>query len=105
MTEARWLSADDTARYLSVRAERLRPMVRAGRLPPPSYHLGKTQPRWDRLALDQVMKGQRPTPDAQAVAQRVADDILRKAARSQGRNRRDVHLSAEEQRGADREDG
>jgi len=104
--EPRWLSPDATGAYIGVRVERLRPLVRAGRIPPPSYHLGPTQPRWDRLALDAAFEGEQKsaTPDAQAVAQRVADDI-RKAAHSGGRNRRRVHLPAEVGRKGNSEGG
>jgi len=94
IVEPRWLSPDATGAYIGVRVERLRPMVRAGKIPPPSYHLGPTQPRWDRLALDAAFTGKSATSDAQAVAQRVADDILHKAAHSGRRQHRGVHLSA-----------
>src|SRR5215471_7723461 len=103
--EPRWLSPDATGAYIGVRVERLRPLVKAGRIPAPSYHLGPTQPRWDRLALDAAFEGKERQLDAQAVAQRVADDILRKAAYSGGRNRRRVHLSEEVGRPSNREGG
>lgn len=53
MTDApRWLDRDATAAYISVRADELRRLLRAGKLPSPSYHLGPRSPRWDRLKLD-----------------------------------------------------
>ena len=104
IVEPRWLSPDATGAYIGVRVERLRPLVRAGRIPAPSYHLGPTQPRWDRLALDAAFEGKERQLDAQAVAQRVADDI-RQAAYSGGRHRRGVHLSAEVGRKGNSEGG
>jgi hypothetical protein len=56
--EPRWLNADVAAAYIGVRVERLRPLVKAGKLPKPSYHLGPNQPRFDRLALDRVFSGE-----------------------------------------------
>jgi hypothetical protein len=56
--EPRWLNPDTAAAYIGVRVERLRPLVKAGKLPAPSYHLGPNQPRWDRLALDRAFSGE-----------------------------------------------
>src|SRR5215831_7538735 len=96
ITEPRWLGPDDTAHYVGVRAERLRPLVKQGKLPAPSYHLGPTQPRWDRLALDAAFEGERkPAVNATAVALKVADDILRQAVHKGRRHRRGAHLPAE----------
>jgi hypothetical protein len=50
--EARWLDRTLTAEYISVKEAELSRMVKAGRIPSPSYHLGPKKPRWDRLALD-----------------------------------------------------
>jgi hypothetical protein len=57
--EPRWLNPDSAAAYIGVRVERLRPLVKAGKLPAPSYHLGPNQPRFDRLALDRAFEGGR----------------------------------------------
>src|SRR5262249_59541910 len=103
ITAPGWLSPDDTAHYIGVRAERLRPLVKQGRIPSPSYHLGPTQPRWDRLALDAAFEGKERQRDAQAVAQEVADDILRQAAHSGRRQRGRVHLPAAGTRPSGRE--
>lgn len=55
--EPRWLNPDAAAAYVGVRVERLRPLVKAGKLPAPSYRLGRNQPRWDRIALDRAFTG------------------------------------------------
>ena len=59
---ARWLDSEQTARYISVRAERLARLVKAGKLPKPNYELGIRSPRWDRFALDAVFEGCRSAP-------------------------------------------
>lgn len=55
MSEARWLPADEAARYLRLGSEAFRRAVRRGILPPASYKLGPQSPRWDRHALDRAM--------------------------------------------------
>lgn len=72
---ARWLGLAEAAAYLSVRADRLMPLVRAGRLPPPSYALGSRQPRWDRLALDARFAGGAASTDADQAVAAAADAI------------------------------
>lgn len=57
VSEPRWLDADATAEYISVRAEALRRLVKQGRIPAPNYDLGPRSPRWDRLALDAHFEG------------------------------------------------
>lgn len=65
----RWLNAEATARYLSVRVDALPRLVKAGRIPAPSYQLGKRMPRWDRLQLDAAFDGGTASTDpARAVA-------------------------------------
>lgn len=45
-TESRWLDAEATARYISVRVDTLPRLVRAGRIPEPNRLLGDRIPRW-----------------------------------------------------------
>ena len=54
---ARWLDRDRTANHICVRVYQLRRLVKSGKIPTPSYHLGPRLPRWDRLALDAAMGG------------------------------------------------
>jgi hypothetical protein len=81
--EPRWLNPDAEAAYIGVRVERLRPLVKTGKLPPPSYHLGKNQPRYDRLALDRVFGGEAGNGESidQAI-QRAVNAIPYRASRS-----------------------
>ena len=53
----RWLDREACAAYVSVRVDELPRLVRRGKLPAPSYHLGPRCPRWDRLALDARFSG------------------------------------------------
>ncbi|MCX8003355.1 MAG: hypothetical protein N2688_00105 [Burkholderiaceae bacterium] len=60
----RWLGPAEAAAYLSIRPDRLMPLVRAGRIPRPCYALGPRRPRWDRLALDARLGGGEASLDA-----------------------------------------
>jgi hypothetical protein len=54
INNARWLDRKATANYICAHVDSLRRLVKSGKLPEPSYELGKRSPRWDRLALDAV---------------------------------------------------
>lgn len=54
---ARWLDRDALAAHICVRPDAIARLVRAGRLPAPSYHLGPRQPRWDRERVDATLAG------------------------------------------------
>ncbi len=56
MTE-RWLAPAQAAAYINVRPDALPRLVKQGRVPPPSYSLGKRLPRYDREALDALFQG------------------------------------------------
>lgn len=71
----RWLGLAEAAAYLSLRPDRLMPLVKAGRLPRPSYALGSRQPRWDRDALDRAFDGGLASTDADQAVAAVADAI------------------------------
>ena len=57
MSDARWLDRDALAAYISARVDAIPRILKAGRLPAPSYHLGPRQPRWDRDQVDAAMAG------------------------------------------------
>jgi hypothetical protein len=84
-TAARWLAPDEAARYLSVRPDALPRLVRAGRIPAPSYALGQRSPRWDRLALDSAFDGGTASTDNHRAASAIAQEIIQK-----GRARREA---------------
>ncbi len=54
---ARWMDREALAAYVSVRVDYIPRLVRSGKLPEPSYHLGPKCPRWDRAALDACFEG------------------------------------------------
>lgn len=43
---ARWLDREALAAHISARVDELPRLLRAGKLPRPSYHLGPRSPRW-----------------------------------------------------------
>jgi len=73
--EPRWLDARATGDYISVRPDALMRLVKAGRLPAPSYPIGPRNPRWDRLQLDRHFEGGGAFTDINQAAQAIADDI------------------------------
>ena len=74
--EPRWLSARDTADYISVRVGDLSRLVKQDRLPAPSYLLGPKQPRWDRVAVDAGFIGQAGQEDVGAAVEKIVQGIL-----------------------------
>lgn len=52
--QPRWLNRRAAANYLSVQPNALKRLVREGRIPEPTYHLGPRSPRWDRVAIDEA---------------------------------------------------
>lgn len=59
--QPRWLDPDDAARYVGVRPDKLPDLVKAGKLPEPSRHLGPRQPRWDRTKIDALFAPAEPS--------------------------------------------
>lgn len=74
--EPRWLDTRADADYISVRPDALARLVKAGRVPAPSYPLGPRNPRWDRLLLDSRFEGGAASTDIDQVAQAIAEGIL-----------------------------
>ena len=74
----RWLTRSDLAVYLSISRRTVDSRVAAGKLPPPSYHLGRQLPRWDREAVDRAMSG----GDAVSV-----DDLIEEIISGKGQER------------------
>lgn len=53
----RWLRPEDAARHIGRNRDELRRLVRAGKIPAPSYHFGPRSPRYDREAIDVMICG------------------------------------------------
>lgn len=79
--EPRWLDAEGAAAYISVRVDELARLRRAGKLPPPSCHLGPRKPRYDRLALDALFAGGTASTDIDSAVQAVIDGIAKRRTR------------------------
>jgi hypothetical protein len=75
MRDARWLDRDALARHISVRVDAVARFQRAGRLPPPSYHLGPRQPRWDRDLVDAALAGGVASTDPRTAINALAEEI------------------------------
>jgi hypothetical protein len=78
-SEPRWLDTEAAAEYISVRPDALQRLVRAGRVPSPSYHLGPRNPRWDRLELDSRFQGRAASTNIEQAVQALAEKILKRA--------------------------
>lgn len=76
MGDARWLNAESTAAYISVRVDALPRLVKQGRIPAPDHTLGVRSPRWDRLALDAAFSGGTSSTDPRAASAAVVQKIL-----------------------------
>jgi hypothetical protein len=77
----RWLNPSQTAEYIGSRVDHLPRLLRTGKLPTPSYHLGPKSPRYDRLAIDEAFSGTRQKDDM-ATAVRNTVDALRREHRA-----------------------
>lgn len=86
MADPRWLDAEATAQYISVRVDALPRLVRQGRIPRPIYDIGPRSPRWDRLALDAAFEGGAASTDIDQMVRAGVQKIL-----ETGRPRRPVH--------------
>ena len=79
----RWLDREALARHISVRVDAIPRLMKAGRLPKPSYELGPRQPRWDREQVDATLSGGVASTDPGTAIHALAAHIARRAPRSQ----------------------
>lgn len=91
MHDARWLSPEQAAAYLSVRVDALPRLVRQGRVPAPAYTLGDRSPRYDKLKLDAAFDGGTGSTDPRTASAANAAKIIekgrsRRAIQARGRN-------------------
>lgn len=79
-----WMNRDALAAHLCIRVDAISRLMRAGRLPEPSYHLGPRQPRWHRAKVDAAMSGGVASTDPDTVFHAIAAKIAaRRPSRSQ----------------------
>ena len=87
----RWLSPKALGHYLGRDPKTLTGLARAGKLPKPTYQLGPKSPRYDRVAVDAMLTGQREDADAEDIAnraiQRMRAEYENRPARARRRNR------------------
>jgi len=91
----RWLSPEQCAARIGAKEHQLPRMVRAGKLPAPSLHLGPRTPRYDILALDALMSGAQSVRSADQATQETVSAIIERARRKTaagGRNRAGISV-------------
>jgi hypothetical protein len=90
--ERRWLNPSDCAAYIGARVDQLPRLLREGKLPKPSLHLGPRRPRYDREAIDTMFAGTGDTDirreQAAAVAAIIAEARLKRESRVSKTGRR-----------------
>ena len=77
-----WLDRRALAERLLISRDDIARLVKRGRLPVPSYHLGPRSPRWDAEAIDTMMAGRQTAASTDAIVQEAA------RALAQGRQNR-----------------
>lgn len=82
MSETRWLDRAATAAYTGRDKADLPRLVRAGKLPAPSYHFGPRSPRWDKLALEALFTGQQVRPSIHDMVQEHAREIAQRTPKN-----------------------
>ena len=93
MPDPRWLDRHAVAAYLTVPVDHLSRMVKSGKLPAPSTHLGRHKARWDKDEIDRLMRGADSSDDA--AFERACNDILARPdrpSRSRGRDHQNVSV-------------
>ena len=75
MTAPRWLDREALALHISVRVDELPRLMRGGKLPQPSSHLGPRSPRWWSADVDAAFGLAQPAPAARG-ADSLAQAIL-----------------------------
>lgn len=76
---ARWLDREALAAHISARMDELPRMLKAGKLPAPSYHLGPKSPRWWSAAVDEMFVLRVASPPAPRGASQLAARIEAKS--------------------------
>jgi hypothetical protein len=71
----RWLDREALARHICVRPGAVSRLLRDGRLPAPSYHLGPRNPRWDRGQVDAAFDGGLASADPSQAIHALAQEI------------------------------
>ncbi len=75
MPDPRWLDRSALAAHLCVSPFSITRLVREGRIPAPSYHLGPKLPRWDRQAVDATLEAGLVSTDPNQAVHALAQEI------------------------------
>jgi len=78
-----WRDARRSAEHLDLSEARFLALVRSGKFPRPSYHLGERSPRWNSETLDRAMN-----PETALDVTREAVNGLVQKIEEKGRSRR-----------------
>lgn len=79
-----WRDARRSAEHLDISEARFLALVKSGRVPAPSYHLGERSARWSLETLDRLMG---PKPAAADVTRSAVANVVKKIE-EKGRARR-----------------
>ena len=72
----RWLDARHAADYLDLERVVFLRLVKGGKLPAPSFHLGSRLPRWNSADLDKAMAPPRENVGAKEILDAMAQIIV-----------------------------
>jgi predicted DNA-binding transcriptional regulator AlpA len=95
--DSRWLNLDELAAYVGVKEHQIRRMVRAGKLPEPSLHLGPRSPRWDREQIDALFTGgkAKSSSHVREAVNAILQEGAHRKAQARGRQGEGIPLPAE----------
>jgi hypothetical protein len=72
------MSNDTAAKYLDIKVDALKRLVKAGKAPKPDYSLGPKSPRYDKLELDKMF-GKAPVSTPQSSVEKWRENFEQKA--------------------------
>lgn len=74
-----WRDARRSSEHLDISEARFLALVRSGKFPAPSYHMGERSPRWSTEALDRAMDQTTVVRDIGEAVNDVVEEIRREA--------------------------
>jgi predicted DNA-binding transcriptional regulator AlpA len=80
----RWLDARDAAAYLDLERAVFLRLVKGGKLPTPSCHLGNRLPRWHSADLDKAMTPKASSSSARELLAAMAEIIEQESGEPSG---------------------
>jgi len=77
--QTRWMNSESAAKYLDIKVDALRRLVKSGKLPKPDYTLGPKSPRYDKLELDKAMNNKPVVTTTSDALESWRENFLKKA--------------------------